>query len=128
MLLLDATTERAQVQRVQQKAYQYRRSYRRRKLYSIRRLETANAALRAAQGELETARVVAEQARGEAEAANQAKSMFLATMSYEIRTSMNGVLGMVEIAPADKTWVKTERRIRAATNTILRADLAASHQ
>ena len=46
---------------------------------------------------LVTARDVGEQARGEAEAANQAKSAFLATMSHEIRTSMNGVLGMVEV-------------------------------
>ena len=35
--------------------------------------------------------------RDAAEAANQAKSTFLATMSHEVRTPMNGVLGMLEV-------------------------------
>jgi len=39
----------------------------------------------------------AETARAEAEAANEAKSTFLATMSHEVRTPMNGVLGMMEV-------------------------------
>jgi PAS domain S-box-containing protein len=38
-----------------------------------------------------------QQAKEAAEAANRAKSQFLATMSHEIRTSMNGVLGMTEL-------------------------------
>jgi len=36
-------------------------------------------------------------ARDEAEQANQAKSAFLATMSHEICTPMNGVIGMIEV-------------------------------
>ena len=91
-----------------------------------RRLEAANAALRAAQDELETARDVAEQARGEAEAANQAKSTFLATMSHEIRTSMNGVLGMVEVL--ERQDLNEAQRHIVATIQILRADLAAHHR
>jgi signal transduction histidine kinase len=39
----------------------------------------------------------AETARAEAEAANEAKSTFLATMSHETRTPMNGVLGMMGV-------------------------------
>jgi two-component system, NarL family, sensor histidine kinase EvgS len=36
-------------------------------------------------------------AKEAADAANQAKSTFLATMSHEVRTPMNGVLGMLEL-------------------------------
>jgi PAS domain S-box-containing protein len=38
------------------------------------------------------------QARVHAEAANRAKSAFLASMSHEVRTPLNAVLGMVEMA------------------------------
>lgn len=38
-----------------------------------------------------------EKARLEADNANRAKSMFLATMSHEIRTAMNGVIGMAAL-------------------------------
>ena len=37
------------------------------------------------------------QAKAEAEAANSAKSEFLATMSHEIRSPMNGVIGLTEL-------------------------------
>jgi signal transduction histidine kinase/ActR/RegA family two-component response regulator len=39
-----------------------------------------------------------EEARAKAEAANQAKSEFLATMSHEVRTPMNAIIGMTELA------------------------------
>ncbi len=44
-----------------------------------------------AEAELSTARTAAE-------AANRAKSLFLAHMSHEMRTPMNGILGMAELA------------------------------
>jgi signal transduction histidine kinase/CheY-like chemotaxis protein len=38
-----------------------------------------------------------EEALGKAEAANQAKSTFVATISHELRTPMNGILGMTSL-------------------------------
>ncbi len=50
---------------------------------SEQRLKSANASLR--------------KATAEAHDANQAKSIFLATMGHELRTPLNGVLGMTEV-------------------------------
>ena len=48
-------------------------------------------------------------AKAAAEAANEAKSEFLATMSYEIRTPMNGVLVMAELLSAGGLDPKLQR-------------------
>lgn len=42
-----------------------------------------------------------EQARASAEAANEAKSAFLANTSHEVRTPLNGILGMAQILRQD---------------------------
>ncbi|MBR4084073.1 MAG: response regulator [Lachnospiraceae bacterium] len=47
--------------------------------------------------ELKKAKDEAEKAKEEAEAANQAKSLFLAKISHEIRTPVNAILGMSEM-------------------------------
>lgn len=47
---------------------------------------------------IEAARNIAEQEKINAEKANQAKSKFLANMSHDIRTPMNAIVGMTELA------------------------------
>ena len=68
------------------------------------RVERARAEAERARAEAETererverARAEAERARAEAEAASEAKSEFLATMSHEMRTPLNGVVGAAEL-------------------------------
>ncbi len=51
--------------------------------------------------ELDEARQAAEHARQAAEHANRAKSEFLSNMSHDIRTPMNGIVGMTAIATAN---------------------------
>ncbi|MCI8538070.1 MAG: response regulator [Oscillospiraceae bacterium] len=48
--------------------------------------------------EMDTARKDAEQARKEAEQANTAKQDFLSSMSHDIRTPMNAIIGMTSLA------------------------------
>ena len=48
--------------------------------------------------EMDAARKAAEQARREAEQANAAKQEFLSSMSHDIRTPMNAIIGMTSLA------------------------------
>lgn len=51
--------------------------------------------------EMDTARKIAEKAQKEAEQANAAKQEFLSSMSHDIRTPMNAIIGMTSIAIAN---------------------------
>ena len=51
--------------------------------------------------EMDAARKAAEKARKEAEQANAAKQEFLSSMSHDIRTPMNAIIGMTSIAMAN---------------------------
>lgn len=51
-----------------------------------------------------------DQARIDAQAANIAKSRFLATMSHEVRTPMNGILGMSQLLLVDDELTDKERK------------------
>jgi len=63
-----------------------------------------------------------QRAAAEADAANAAKSSFLATMSHEIRTSMNGVLVMAELLAegrlADAERHKAQMIVRSGRNLL----------
>ncbi len=48
----------------------------------------------------------------EAQAANRAKSLFLANMSHDIRTPMNGIIGMVRLALETELTRKQEQYLR----------------
>ncbi len=57
------------------------------------------------QNELELAR-----SRDKAESANKAKSAFLATMSHEVRTPMNVILGLLEVLNENDSLPKEQKR------------------
>ncbi|MFZ4536659.1 response regulator [Propionivibrio sp.] len=56
-------------------------------------------------------------AKEAAEAASAAKSMFLASMSHEMRTPMNGVLGMLELVSATELTSGQREYIELAQNS-----------
>ena len=56
-------------------------------------------------------------ARAQADQANAAKSQFLATMSHEVRTPLNGVLGMAQAMAADELADRQRERLAVITQS-----------
>jgi signal transduction histidine kinase/HPt (histidine-containing phosphotransfer) domain-containing protein len=69
-----------------------------------------NQELRKTQAEIERANQALHERELEARAANQTKSVFLATMSHEIRTPLVGVLGMLEVLGHSKLDAEQRRQ------------------
>lgn len=90
IILLGATVETARA-RVAAEARAHRES-----------LERANLELEEARRLADEARAVAEKAQAVAETEARVKAEFLAVMSHEVRTPMNGVLGMAELLAATR--------------------------
>ncbi len=63
---------------------------------------------------LESALTEAQQQRAHAEHANEAKSLFLAHMSHEVRTPLNGLLGLNELALREATSDQQRRYLKLA--------------
>jgi len=65
-------------------------------------------------------------ARQQTDSANQAKTNFLATMSHDIRTPMNAVIGLNELLRRDDaTTLLAARNLRCAAATLDCAELGA---
>ncbi|MCR4842533.1 MAG: response regulator, partial [Eubacterium sp.] len=67
----------------------------------LRELKRATDAETSARKAAESAKQAAEQAREDAERASNAKSEFLSNMSHDIRTPMNAIVGMTQIAKSN---------------------------
>ena len=84
----------------------------------LRQLEQSRMALedlvRERTARLEAALALAEQRRLEAERANATKTQFLAHMSHEVRTPLNGMLGLVELAGQAATDPAQQRFLQVA--------------
>ncbi len=74
--------------------FQYLRVFRR----QVSELKRVNTEMDGARKAAERARRSAEEARKEAEHANAAKQEFLSSMSHDIRTPMNAIIGMTSLA------------------------------
>ena len=74
----------------------------------VKQLLTVNRSLEDVNGRLEKAANEEKSLRRQADAANVAKSEFLSRMSHDIRTPMNGIIGMTHLAREQDNPAKTE--------------------
>ena len=87
-------------------------------LMGFRYVDEIVAAEKAHRESLAKAVAVAEQAYMAAENANRAKTTFLSNMSHDIRTPMNGIIGMTSIA---ETHLDDKERVRECLEKIMGA-------
>ena len=97
---------------------------RRRQAVLERQVSERTAELTAANADLERARTaalveqqVAQEAKRIAEAADKSKSAFLAVISHEVRTPMNGVLGMLQLLDTDRLAPDQRRYLEIANSS-----------
>jgi CheY-like chemotaxis protein/nitrogen-specific signal transduction histidine kinase len=89
-----------------------------------RQVSERTAELTAANADLERARAaalveqgIAQEAKRIAEAADKSKSAFLAVISHEVRTPMNGVLGMLQLLDTDRLAPDQRRYLEIANSS-----------
>lgn len=97
---------------------------RRRQIVLERQVTERTAELTAANADLDRARTAAlaeqqaaQEARRIAEAADRSKSAFLAVISHEVRTPMNGVLGMLQLLDTDRLAPDQRRYLEIANSS-----------
>jgi len=97
---------------------------RRRQAVLERQVSERTAELTAANADLDRARTaalveqrVAQEAKRIAEAADKSKSAFLAVISHEVRTPMNGVLGMLQLLDTDRLAPDQRRYLEIANSS-----------
>lgn len=103
-------------------------------LFLIRQLRQQQKSLRSRQAALSASNDQLEQARQAAEEASQAKTDFMAVLSHEVRTPLNGIFGLTNLleyevadTPRARHYLETLRASTDAVSTVVNDILDYSH-